>query len=470
MMTRSNAYTSSSFKWNIKTFIFNYIFMNKNKIIFLILGVILVVVFVSLFLLLSKTGETKKTTSNWEFTLWILQDDRNNFSNFLNDFKAKNANYKNTTFNVVSFQSYEEYYNALIWVFLRNEAPDMFVVNNNDSQVFEWQISGIDPSVISPDEFKKNYDLVFSSDLIKKTKVDDKDVDYLIGMPLWYENLWIFYNFRETKGKKLSTWAYINEVVRELRDNSGKIWIWIGNGSTVYNVWDIITQFFLIDGIKNLSEATGNAMKWTLSNYVRFWDEMQENKYDSLYNELLSTNKNNLDAFSKWDVQMILWYPRLLEEISKRGFNKNFLRAEAFPMNNEDSGNLLINYNYFVINKNTSFYQTAQDLMVYFNSVEGQKKYLELFAYYMPSQLWLVTSRWEENLKDGFNIKYKDFYNGNLELTTFNKWNKTIYDSELSNLLDAKTNSTELFEIFRKKVLCISEKTLSSENLEKSCN
>lgn len=211
-------------------------------------------------------------------------------------------------------------------------------------------------------------------------------------------------------------------------------------------------------------------MKSSISNYVRFGDENQENRYDTLFSELISENKNNLDAFSRGDVQMIIWYPRLLEEIAKKWFNKNFLRAEVFPMNNENSWNLFINYNYFVINKNTSSYQTAQDLMVYFSSKEWQKKYLELFDYYMPSQLSLVNDRLEENIKDGYNLKYKDFYNSNLELTTFNKGTKTIYDSEVSSLLDAKLNSTELFEIFRKKVLCISDKTLSSENLEKSCN
>lgn len=445
--------------------------MNKNKIVFLIIGIILVIFFISIFLLLSKTWETKKSSWVENFTLWILQDDKNNFWNFLNEFKKVNSSYKNATFNIVSFQNYEEYYHALIWAFLRGEAPDMFVVNNNDSSFFQWQISGIDPSVISPDDFRKNYDLVFSNDLIKKTKVDEKnEVEFLLWVPLWYENLGIFYNFRETKGKKLSTWAYVNEVVRDLRENSGKIWIGIWNGSTVYWVWDIITQFFLIDGIKNLQEATGNKMKSSISNYVRFWDENAENKYDSLFSELISQNKNNLDAFSRGDIQMIIWYPRLLEEISKKWFNKNFLRAEVFPMNSENWWNLLINYNYFVINKNTSSYQTAQDLMTYFTSKEGQKKYLELFNYYMPSQLSLVNERLEQNIKDGYNLKYKDFYNSNFELTTFNKGTKTIYDSEVSSLLDGKMNSTELFEIFRKKVLCISEKTLSSENLEKSCN
>lgn len=445
--------------------------MNKNKIIFLILWIVFIIIFVSIFLLLSKTGETKRSSSSsWDFKIWVLHDDKNKFWTFLNDFKEKYSAYKNTSFQVVSFQNYEEYYHSLVWSFLRWEAPDMFVVNNNDAPFFEKQISGIDPSVISPDDFRKKYEIVFSNDLIKKTNIDNKEVEFLIGIPLGYENLWIFYNFREIRNKNLSTWSYINEVVREIRENTGKTAIGIGNGSTVQTVPDIITQFFLLDNMKNISQVSGNSMKSALGNYIRFWDINQDNKYDELFDSLLSNNKNNIDAFSRWDVQIVLGYPRLLEEIDKKWFNKWFLRAEPFPTYQENNGNIFIDYNYFVINKNTPNYTLAQDLMVYFDTSEGQKKYLEIFNYYMPSQMSLVANRLEENIKSGYNIKYKDFYNQNFELTTFQKGVKTIYDSDIIKILDSKTNSIELFENFRKKVLCISEKTLSSENLERSCN
>lgn len=445
--------------------------MNKNKIIFLILWIVFSIIFISIFLLLSKTGETKRSSSSsWDFKIWILHDDKNKFWTFLNDFKQKNSLYKNTSFQVVSFQNYQEYHHALLWSFLRDEAPDMFVVNNNEAPFFEKQISGINPSVISPDDFRKNYEIVFSNDLIKKTNIDNNEIEFLIWIPLWYENLWIFYNFREIRNKNLSTWSYINEVVREIRENTGKIAIGIGNGSTVQSVSDIITQFFLLDNIKGISEITGNQMKSSLGNYIRFWDINQDNKYDELFDSLSSSNKNNIDAFSRGDVQIVLGYPRLLEEIDKKWFNKWFLRAETFPTYQENNGNILIDYNYFVINKNTTNYSLAQDLMLYLNSSEWQKKYLEIFDYYMASQMDLVANRLEENIKSGYNIKYKDFYNQNFELTTFQKGIKTIYDSEIIKILDSKTNSIELFENFRKKVLCISEKTLSNENLERSCN
>jgi hypothetical protein len=37
----------------------------------------------------------------------------------------------------------------------------------------------IDPQIINPDDFRKNYDIVFSHDLIQKTKIENKDVEYL---------------------------------------------------------------------------------------------------------------------------------------------------------------------------------------------------------------------------------------------------------------------------------------------------
>jgi len=41
------------------------------------------------------------------------------------------------------------------------------------------QVMGIDPSIISPDDFRKNYDSVFSNDLIRRTKVEETEVEFL---------------------------------------------------------------------------------------------------------------------------------------------------------------------------------------------------------------------------------------------------------------------------------------------------
>lgn len=399
----------------------------------------------------------------------MVGDDKMKFNDFLWDFKVKNDKYKSTNFDIVSFNSYEDYYNSLVWAFLRGAGPDVFVLNNNDGNFFDQQVMGIDPSVLSPDDFRKTYETVFSNDLIRKTKVEDKDVEFLAGIPLGYETLGLFYNFREIKGKNLSTWAYINDVVREVSQDTGNSVIGIGNGSTVEMVEDIISQFLLLDGIDNLSNASGDKLKASLSNYFRFGDVNMENKYNQYLESLSGTPQNDIDLFSRGEVQMVLGYPRLMEEIDKKWFSKTFLRAEPFPMYNKDSGKLLVNYNYFVMNKNNKNNDLAVALMWYFASSEGQRKYLDVFPYYLPSMLSLVEKRLEENLKDGYSVKYKNFYNSHLDLTTFNKGIRTSYDKEVALILDKGVNGIDLFDILRKRLLCISNKMITGESLETSC-
>lgn len=444
--------------------------MNKNKIIFAILWVIVLILFISIFFILnSKSAKKNPSTQKWNFSIWVVWDDKAKFNEYITDFKTKAEKYKNNNFDIVSFPNYDEYYNSLVWAFLTGKAPDIFVLNNNDSSFFDLQVMWIDPSVISPDDFRKNYDSVFSNDLIRKTKVEEKDVEFLAGIPLWYETLGLFYNFREVKGKNLSTWSYINDVIREISTETGKSTIGIGNGSTVAMVEDIITQFLLLDGVENLASASGDKLKASLSNYFRFGDINMENKYDQFYEGLVTENKNNLDLFSRWDIQMVLGYPRLMEEIDKKWFNKTFLRAEPFPTYTKDSGKILVNYNYMVINKNNKDNELALEMMRYFASSEGQRKYLDIFPYYMPSMLTLVEKRLDENLKDGYSVKYKNFYNQNLELTTFPKGIRTLYDKEVSLILDKWVNGIDLFDILRKRLLCISNKMITAEGLETSC-
>ena len=39
----------------------------------------------------------------------------------------------------------------------------------------------------------------------------------------------------------------------------------------------------------------------------------------------------NLDLFSSGDMAMVVGYPRMLQEISDRGYSKKFLLASSFP-------------------------------------------------------------------------------------------------------------------------------------------
>lgn len=444
--------------------------MNKNKLIFWVVWIVIVILLILFMWLVSKWKSSQAPWAKATVKIWTLNDDQANFKLFLDTFKQKNTQYQNVDFEITSFTNYQEYFYSLIWSFLIWSAPDIFVLNNNDSWFFDNQILPLENSNISIDAFRQNFEPVFSNDLIWSVDLEWQKLEYLRWIPLWYESLWIFYNFLYLKWKKLNTWSYVNDAISTLKNNNWfQTILWLWNGSTVYEAWDIFTQMLLLDNISwvgNIDTKTLQSVIWT---YFKFGDINQDNWYNYYFEDLLKSNSTNLDLFSKWELQMIIGYPSLLNEIDKRWYNKNFLRATNFPTYSEKSGKLLVNYNYFVINKNTSYPNFAKELLWYFSSQEAQEKYAQLFPFYQSPNLEASKIRLEQNLKEWYFIKYKDFYNSNLEFSSFNKWYKVIYDSELPNILDKWFNWLEIFENFKKRLLCLSDKMISQQDLWTPC-
>ena len=79
---------------------------------------------------------------------------------------------------VETFDDYHTYTNTLATAALKGELPDVFMLNNNEDSLLENVIVGIDPSFISPNDFRKAYKGVFSDDLIV-TLEEDASVEFL---------------------------------------------------------------------------------------------------------------------------------------------------------------------------------------------------------------------------------------------------------------------------------------------------
>jgi hypothetical protein len=79
--------------------------------------------------------------------------------------------------------------------------------------------------------------------------------------------------------------------------------------------------------------------------------------------------------------------------------------------------------------------------------------------------LSLISDRLEQNLRNDYVIKYKDFYNSSFDLVSFDKRSRVAYDKEMTNILDNSSKSQELFENFRKRILCVTSKMLKQENM-----
>ena len=452
--------------------------MNKNKIILLVITWVIVLL---LWLLLSSlknwASAPVNTYSNIkEYTIWIVWDEKQKFDEFLSTFKAKNPKYANTNIVVESFPDYNDYYYTLVWAFLSWKAPDLFVLNNGEKKsVFEEQIMWLDPALVDPDKMSSDFEPVFANDLIMQAEIEGEDwvikkVDFVKWVPLGYESLWIFYSFRNFKGMDLSTWAWVNDSISKLKEsNEDIITVWLGNWSTVVWASDIITQFFIQNWLKALDEVTDKKMLQSFYSYMMYWTESLWNNYNKRFNDLLESNKNNLDLFSRWEVALVLGYPSLLNEIDKNWFNKSFLRASPIPQNSKNWWESLVNYNYFVMNKNSINMDLSKDLMTYFFSEEGEKEYLKNFPYYLPAHLSLLQDRLDEKLDNKYNLEYWNFYNREALLVSFDKKNKVLYDEKMISILDSFDNYKFLFEKFQKSLLCSYNKMINFEWLSIKC-
>ncbi|QFR39392.1 extracellular solute-binding protein [Candidatus Gracilibacteria bacterium 28_42_T64] len=448
--------------------------MNKNKIILSIIGISLLLFVVWIFSILNNDkGETGKGSSTGnDFLVWIMNDSASNMGDVMTDFKALNPKYKNTQIKIESFSSYEDYYSALASAISKGKGPDLFVLNNNEkTSIFQDQVLGINPELISPIDFRKKYKGVFSDDLIMSVLDGEKQVEFLIGVPIGYETLGIYFNRRYIKASELTSLSGLNSIISKLKDKKPNlIPIGLGNGSTVYNAADIVTQFFMLEnGVSKLADVTGPKLKQSLASYLLYGDISGNNAYNSRYSDLIALGKNNLDLFSQSETYMVVGYPRMIQEIHKKGFGKNFLLASPFPHYYSGDGATLLNYNYFVINKDSSNIDLATTVLQFLSTDSGVGTYLDTFPYYLPALLSLESDKLGEKIHPEFNMVLGDFYEPSYELKSFDKGVKNLYDREILSILDNPSNYKELFDSFRSRITCKTTKFVHLENLSSSC-
>jgi len=63
-----------------------------------------------------------------------------------------------------------------------------------------------------------------------------------------------------------------------------------------------------------------------------------------------------------------------------------------------------LNYNYFVINKDTTQLDLANDILLYLSSDKGVEKYLSYFKYYLPALSSLESDKLEEKIDENYSV------------------------------------------------------------------
>jgi hypothetical protein len=113
----------------------------------------------------------------------------------------------------------------------------------------------------------------------------------------------------------------------------------------------------------------------------------------------------------------------------------------------------------------------AFNLLLYMTKDEWAKNYLKKFPYYLPALLSLEDQFKDSYILKWYNIKLWDFFiDDKRELTSFNKWIKSIYDKEIVSIFDDSVNYSTLFDTFKNTLLCKTRKITTFENLSDDCS
>jgi hypothetical protein len=226
-------------------------------------------------------------------------------------------------------------------------------------------------------------------------------------------------------------------------------------------------QLFLSLGSDSLVTTTGNTVQQWLQTYLSFGDRRGDNAYDTI--STAYSLENNLDYFSRGDVVAIAGYPRMLQSIAEKWYQKNFLLATPFPQYATSDPVSLVDYNYFVQSTQNWHQEFTNDLFAYMVSEQWVVAYLDEFPYYLPASLSVEADILEKKIYPDFNIVYKDFINRDATLSSYNVWQKSIFESEISNILSLDDNHETLFERMRDFVVCSTTKTQTLSNLSSAC-
>jgi len=298
------------------------------------------------------------------------------------------------------------------------------------------------------------------------------DSEFLKWIPVWYETLWIYYNRAQVRHSDLDNLSSLNNVISDLRNrNRWVVPLWIWNWTTVDYVSDILTQFFMLEPwVNSIRNVTWNVLKQAMASYLLYWDINWFNWYDSRFIELQNLSETALYLFSRWEIHMVIWYPSMINKIKEYWYSASFLQARVFPHYFSWNWKTLVNYNYFVINKDSFNRNIALDFLSYLSSDTWANSFLNVYTHYLPWLISLESDKLEQRIHKDFNIILKDFYKDEKSLSSFDKWIKLIYDSWIPWILDNSQYAEAKFWNFRDSILCKTNKVINLEWLSISCN
>lgn len=328
--------------------------MNLNraqKIFFGVVGVILII-FLVLFLKFTKTAPEQKREVT--LNIWGVLDNSSDLQPTIDDFQAylsKFPEYAMTQVEV-NYQKWrkDEIEDMIVNKMAEGKGPDIFYMHNTWLPKHIGKIYPVPDYIMTAEDYKKTFMKVAADDFVRK--------DQIYAMPHYIDTLALYYNIEHYQSADLSssrpskTWTGIQDEVRTLTiKEPGKANVIRRAGialgtADITNMQDILYAMFLQYGSQicqdedcSLINIQGGAdPEGAIGLFTGFSSSEQP---DFTWTEDLLTDfelYNDVDAFAKGKVSMILGYSDLYDEIAVRTKDSRFdFSVAEFPQSDQSA-------------------------------------------------------------------------------------------------------------------------------------
>jgi ABC-type glycerol-3-phosphate transport system substrate-binding protein len=453
--------------------------MSSRKIIFLIVVSIVWLLMVYGIWNLSQTAKIKKDTKVKNITLWVVWDTSQQYQDLLSEFWKANPTYKDTTIDVRVFPDYEKYQRILLSTLSEWTGPDIFMVEWGGDAILESKILPLPDSVIWLSNFDKKYEDIFLPLIVTEGKWE-KMKRSLLGIPLGYEALWVFYH-KSLLRSVPKTWSEVQSL--DLRSDTSLSFatnLGLGPIYTPYAT-DIIAYFIGKDWVTRSTESIQNGIKG-IDEYLAYADAVpsQASEWsDASRMPLREMRKNmdewllsTIDLFMRGRIAMVIGYPSLIREIEKawkRAWDElldDLILTERLPQDSLGKNKINIaRYRFLALSKKTENPLAWADLLSYIMSDAGMSKSLESFPLLISPLRATVESQRETSLSKVFARTRLDAFIPELwdDIFLYDYRIKWEYEKTFREYLDRNTkiDINNMVKVLSKNISCELESTLS---------
>ncbi len=356
--------------------------MNSNRLMYILVGIIVVAVFITVVLVLRNVGSTTAKPVTLQF--WGVFDDHNAFDKVIANFKAQNPGI-DVKYQMFTFEQYEQgFLNALA----AGTGPDILMIHNT------WLPKHGDKLIPMPSTGVPDTKNPFTIQNFKDQFVDVayKDLVYnnlIYGMPLYVDTLGLYYNrdLFNTAGiaRPPQTWAEVNADVQLLTklDRSGNITqsgFALGTARNINRSTDILMDMMIQSGVRMTDDDNRSAMfdqtvngqrvgEIALQYYTNFANPRNQ---DYSWND---SQHYSVDAFTEGTLGMMVGYAHQTQIIRSKAPRLNFALAPMPQASLSDIRNFANYWAVSVAAKSTHSLE-AWKFVNYLASKEGTTEYI----------------------------------------------------------------------------------------------